>query len=123
VLWSLPMTLLFVVLGWVMFRAPNVGSAMTMYAGMFGFNGLGITPDVAWQLPREGMMVLAIAIAIAGFEPQLKKLAEPSVMIDGQGTASLVSEWAPALVMSALTVLVLMRLADQSFSPFLYFQF
>ncbi|MDB5612617.1 MAG: algI [Devosia sp.] len=123
VFWSLPLTLLFVVLGWVMFRAPNVGSAMTMYAGMFGFNGLGLTPDVAWQLPREGMMVLAIAIAIAGFEPRLKKLAEPSLMIDGQGTASLVSEWVPALAMSALTVLVLMRLADQSFSPFLYFQF
>jgi alginate O-acetyltransferase complex protein AlgI len=90
---------------------------------MFGFNGFGLTPDVAWQLPREGMMVLAIAIAIAGLEPRLKKLAEPSLMIDGQGTASLASEWLPALAMSALTVLVLMRLADQSFSPFLYFQF
>jgi alginate O-acetyltransferase complex protein AlgI len=123
VLWSLPMTLLFVVLGWVMFRAPDVGSAMTMYAGMFGFNGLGISPDVSWQLPREGLLVLAIAIALAGLEPRLKKLAEPNLVIDGQGTAALRSEWLPALAMSGLTVLVLMRLADQSFSPFLYFQF
>jgi alginate O-acetyltransferase complex protein AlgI len=123
VFWSMPMTLLFVVLGWVMFRSPDVATAMTMYQGMFGFNGVGITPDVGWQLSREGLLVLAIAIAFAGLEPRLKKLAEPQLVISGQGTAAMRSEWLPALAMSGLTVLVLMRLADQSFSPFLYFQF
>lgn len=123
VFWSLPMTLFFVVLGWVMFRAPDVGAAMRMYAGMFGFNGVSVTPEIAWQLPREGLLVLAMAIAITAMEPRLKKLAEPGLVIDGQGTAAVRSEWLPALAMSGLTILVLMRLADQSFSPFLYFQF
>ncbi|MET3900453.1 alginate O-acetyltransferase complex protein AlgI [Devosia sp. UYZn731] len=121
--WSLLLTLLFIVLGWVMFRAPNVGAAMTMYGGMVGLNGLGVTADVAWQLPREGLVVLAIAIGLTALEPRLKKLAEPELVIEGQGTAALRAQWLPAIAMSCLTVLVLMRLADQAFSPFLYFQF
>ena len=122
VVWSLPLTLFFVIIGWVMFRAPDVETALRMYAGMFGANGWTISADIGWQLSRESGLVLAIGVVLAFLEPRIKKLPEPEVIVVG-GSAALRTTWLPTIAMAGLTVLVLMRLADQSFSPFLYFQF
>ena len=37
--WTL--TFIFVILAWVLFRTPSIGSAATMFSGMAGLNGLG----------------------------------------------------------------------------------
>jgi len=42
--WRAVPTILLVLLGWVLFRAPDLGGAVALYQGMFGRNGLGISP-------------------------------------------------------------------------------
>jgi len=122
--WSLPLCFVAVVLGWVMFRAPNVGQAFQMYAGMFGFNGIGIRPETAWMVSREALTMLAVAIAITIAEPRLRHVWEPQITVNADGTATVAAiSVVKAVALSALGVFCLMRLAEQTYSPFLYFQF
>ena len=121
--WSLPLTFVAVVIGWVTFRAPDVGNAFAMYAGMFGFNGVGLRPEVAWMVSREALTVLGLAIAITIAEPRLRHFWEPQISVGPDGTAVASTGLVKAVSLSALAVLCLMRLAEQTYSPFLYFQF
>ena len=122
--WSLPLCFVAVVLGWVMFRAPDVGQAFQMYAGMFGFNGIGIRPEVAWMVSREAMTMLAIAVAICIAEPRMRHMWEPQITVNADGTATAAAtSLVKAGALSALAIFCLMRLAEQTYSPFLYFQF
>lgn len=108
---AIPITFVLVILGWVMFRATTVSDAWAMYRGMFGMNGVGISPEVMWQLRGSELTMLCVAAAIS-FLP-------------------LVSSWKPstlspmrqAVFFSLLGFLALSRMASQSYSPFLYFQF
>jgi alginate O-acetyltransferase complex protein AlgI len=123
--WSLPLTFFAVVLGWVTFRAPDVGQAFQMYAGMFGFNGFGIRPEVAWMVSREAMTMLAVAIAVTIAEPRVRQFYEPQIQVNGDGSVAVTSTTGlvKAAALSALAIFCLMRLAEQTYSPFLYFQF
>jgi len=134
VAYSLPLTFAAVVLGWVIFRAPDVATAFNMYSGMFGLNGVFIRPEVEWQMSREALTFLAVAIGVTVAEPYLRKLSldkDPSmgaVQVDGSGAAVAgggvaISSLLQALGLSVLAVLTLMKLAEQTYSPFLYFQF
>ncbi|WP_245851710.1 MBOAT family O-acyltransferase [Monaibacterium marinum] len=106
-----PLTMIFVILGWVLFRAPDVAVAFDMYQGMFGAQGFSIRPDIAWAIrPSElAMLGVGIAICMVPFLPNaLRRPLSPQLM---------------ALVMSVLMLGALTRMASQSYSPFLYFQF
>lgn len=54
-------TFLFVLLGWVLFRAPDFASASAYYAGLSGGGGMGVVPVAA--LPT---LVIGLAVALAG---------------------------------------------------------
>ena len=57
--WGL--TLLFVVLAWVLFRAPDFGTALRVYAGMLGLEGVGHVRVEAWPV-----LMLAAGVALVG---------------------------------------------------------
>ena len=57
--WGL--TLLFVVLAWVLFRAPDFGTALRVYAGMLGLEGVGRVRVEAWPV-----LVAAAGVALVG---------------------------------------------------------
>ncbi|WP_234417020.1 MBOAT family O-acyltransferase [Loktanella sp. Alg231-35] len=106
-----PLTLLAVVLGWVMFRAPTVGDAFTMYVGMSGRNGVGISSaTVYFNQPIEfiGLIVGAL-IACAPWQGLLKR--------------SRSAAFNPILVSPLLFACCTIVLNARSHSPFLYFQF
>jgi alginate O-acetyltransferase complex protein AlgI len=44
------LTMLAVLLGWVVFRAPDLRQAAVFYASMIGLDGTAISDDLAWQL-------------------------------------------------------------------------
>jgi alginate O-acetyltransferase complex protein AlgI len=95
-----------------------------MYAGMVGFNGFGIRPEVAWMVSREAMTMLAVAIAVTIAEPRMRQFYEPQITVNGDGTMAVAgTSLVKAVGLSALAVFCLMRLAEQTYSPFLYFQF
>jgi alginate O-acetyltransferase complex protein AlgI len=119
------LTLVIVLIGWVMFRAADVGEAMAFYGGMIGRNGFAIPFDIALHITRESLVIMALAILICGMEPFGRDLVRRRYYVASgpAGTLALTDTLVPALVTSAIFALSVMRLAEQSFSPFLYFQF
>lgn len=100
-------TMLLVIIGWVVFRATDISGALRMFTGMLGFNGVGLSPAVHWQVTPDRLMVLGFGVALVYAMPWLRRhgggyfryLLIPSFL------------WAVA------------TLSSQSFTPFLYFQF
>ncbi len=119
---ALGLTLVIVLLGWVMFRAADPVQAGGIYAGMLGLNGWATPPSLALQITRESLIFLTLAIFFAAYEPRLNRFA--SAHLTPQGAAlGWVNAVVPAVMMSLLATMTLMKMAEQSFSPFLYFQF
>ena len=102
-----PLTMVFVVIGWVIFRAETLGQAIEMYKGMFGFYGAGIRPEVHILTAPSELLFLAIGLTIA-LAPRFE-LRMPN--------------WGQALQTTGLTLLCLLVLQARTESPFLYFQF
>ena len=122
-------TLIIVLIGWVAFRAEDMTQAMDVYAGMIGLHGLAIPLDLALQISSESLMLLVLAMVVAATEPQLNALSRqmyfnPSQpQIGGAATLTAATSLLPTLIISVIGVISIMKLAEASFSPFLYFQF
>ncbi|NJM82190.1 MAG: MBOAT family protein [Tabrizicola sp.] len=118
-------TMLIVLIGWVMFRATTVPGAIDVYAGLIGLNGFALPFDVAVQITRESLFVAVLAAIIAGTEPRIRALVERRYHMPSgpAGALAATDTLVPALIVTLIFALSVMRLAEQSFSPFLYFQF
>ena len=100
-------TLLFVIIGWVFFRATDLEAAGRMLYAMVGGNGFAMAPEFAWRVTHEQLAILVIGMGLVYLAPwwrngvgrHLKYLCIPGFV------------WAVA------------TLSAQSFTPFLYFQF
>lgn len=102
------LTVLFVVIAWVPFRAPDFATAWRMVSGMAGAGGLGAVPHA----PNSWLLAIAAAVAVTGPTSQdvaLGKWLRPSLPL-----AALAG-----VVAAALIVFAGGRLTD----AFIYFQF
>jgi alginate O-acetyltransferase complex protein AlgI len=118
---SIPRTLLLAMIGWVLFRAKDVASALEMYAGMLGFNGVAITDVTRWQITSLELAMLFVALVIVYLEPWWKNFFRTPEANLQQQRQQLLNGL--QFVIIPLFVLATLRLSAQSFSPFLYFQF
>ncbi|PYE52820.1 MBOAT family O-acyltransferase [Deinococcus yavapaiensis] len=114
-------TLLLVMLGWVLFRAESVGSAWTVYRGLFGFNGLALSDDLAWQVRGSQVAVMLLALAFVFVSPSWSRWSE-ALNIKKAGMRFALRS-AVAFVVLPLFALSVLKLNAQSYTPFLYFQF
>ncbi|MCB9759856.1 MAG: MBOAT family protein [Alphaproteobacteria bacterium] len=112
----IPFVMLLVVLGWVMFRAPDVHTALGFYGGMFGANGLAISEAMAWQVRRWSVVMVAVGLVLVYVAPWWRALREAGAAW-GRRLGPVELAFVP------LFALALLRLSAQSYSPFLYFQF
>ena len=103
VAWAL--TFLFVVIGWVLFRAPNFGVAAAMLQGMAGLNGLGGS--------LEGAPLIALAAAVSMIGPTTYKAM----------TTMLRPRPVFAVLAASLAVIVLLEVGAGQPQTFIYFQF
>ena len=104
--------MLLVIIGWVMFRAPDVGAGFSFYGSMAGLHGLGLSEAFAWQVGALPMAFVAIGLALAWFAPWW------------HGRCAVDPRWKRLeLVFVPLFLLAVTRLEAQSYTPFLYFQF
>jgi len=129
---ALAQTMLVVLIGWVAFRAADLTQAMDVYAGMIGLHGFAMPLDVAYQISRESVLLLAAGVLYCAAEPQINALARQTYFTpggtlqgtpDGSGALTASTSLLPVMVVSLIGVLSIMKLAEASFSPFLYFQF
>ena len=105
------LTLLFVMLGWTLFRAPDVGVALDMLGGQFGLHGLAWSAEL-WNLLRAPVVMafaLGIAWVVAPALPSVRRRAGDAL--------------ANAFVPATAFVLALSLVASRGTVPFLYFQF
>lgn len=97
------LTFVFVMLAWVLFRAPSFDAALRIYEGLFGYGAVGV--GFKWR---------AIAAAAA-------------VAIIGPTAWTLVHKVSPrswiAVAFAVLFVLVLFKIGDDANYEFIYFQF
>jgi alginate O-acetyltransferase complex protein AlgI len=106
-LFQVILTLFLVILGWVIFRAENIGVAMDMYRGMFGMNGLALSDAMSWQIKGIALAAMILGILIIYFGHFFHKMPKQAYQI-------------MAIVIFLIAVT---RLLAENYSPFLYFQF
>jgi len=111
------LTFIFIVLGWVMFRAENALTAWKFYQAMFSFDGQGLSDVYIGDINLLQMAVLLLAcvvVALGGVREYLparlawSPLSRPTIAF---------------AFLFPLFLLTLLKLCAQSYSPFLYFQF
>jgi alginate O-acetyltransferase complex protein AlgI len=130
-------TMLLVLIGWVAFRAVDMSGAVDVWSGMIGLNGFGIPVNILAEMTAGGLLLLALAVLVAALEPRLNDFGRrlyfptqnvfpaptgPAAGVVAQpltATTSLV----PVALLGTLLLISVMKLSEQSFSPFLYFQF
>lgn len=107
-------TMLLVLVGWVMFKALTVSSAMTMYAGMLGVNGGGVSDALAWQISGLALATLGLSAVV---------IYLPPILLARRGGVAAAPTTLGRVAVIGLFILAVMKLMAQSYSPFLYFQF
>ncbi|WP_159349345.1 MBOAT family O-acyltransferase [Roseomonas harenae] len=113
------LTMLAAVIGWVVFRAHDLGNAATMYGGMIGVNGAGLSDELAWQVTPDQWWTMLIAVVLVYLPllgPRLPVLRAPELM--GSYWRGL---WVVGPLLGFLLGVVL--LYSRAAVPFLYFQF
>lgn len=108
-------TFLLVILGWVMFRAENVGQALKFYQAMFAGAANGLSEEISWQVTGAATTALIIGYILIFGMPLLEK----KFSLDIKETRS---RWIHTGAIG-LFVIAVVKLGAQSYSPFLYFQF
>lgn len=119
-------TVLVVMLGWVLFRAPDFEVAADVYRGLIGLNGLaGVSFDL--HLALEPLTVGALGIAaVLAFVPRWPSLM-PALRPRGGGLLAQSGAIAIAAVDTGVVLVLLLlamtAVAAGTYSPFLYFRF
>ncbi len=112
-----------VLIGWVLFRAPNMETALSFYRGMAGMNGMGVSDAFAWEIKGIYICALIGGVCLIFLQPHLARWREPVELSKG----STAMKSSPPLVFQLLAagffVVAVTRLIAMSYSPFLYFQF
>lgn len=103
------LTFLAVLLGWVLFRTPDLGAAWSHLLGMAGAHGWVVSSELAWQLTPRSLLTLALGLVICFW---------PAVTLPRPRAA-----WPWQLGLSALFLLAVARAIADTATPFLYFRF
>ncbi len=110
-----PLTMVFVLLGWVMFRADTVSHAFGIYGGMIGVNGHPLSPESALLLrPTElACLTLGAALSVRPFWQAALQMPRGSALWSASAR----------LRSAALFLLCAVVIQARGEAPFLYFQF
>ena len=106
-------TIVFVILGWVLFRSPSVEFALRYIQTMFSFSN-GAFNSVAWFYLKENLVCFAVAIVMA--TPFPKRFAAKH-MNNSLGGAILVGGLYLAFLASVIYIV------KGTYNPFIYFNF
>ena len=119
------LTMLAVMIGWVLFRAKDLGGAIAVYAGMAGLNGHGLSDELAWQVTPDRLWFVPLAAAIV-YLPLLldrrkggRMISRMRSFVERGPMAFAAHTFAPFAGFVLASVLLYSRDAV----PFLYFQF
>jgi alginate O-acetyltransferase complex protein AlgI len=101
-------TMLLVMIGWVFFRAADVGAAFRVLGAMMGLSDWAMSPALAWQVAPERLLVMGVGVVLAFALPWIRKKTDGHII---------------RLLLVPLFLWAVATLSSQAFTPFLYFQF
>ena len=110
-------TFILVMIGWVLFRADNIGHAFDYYKAMFSFNFQGFSWDGGSQFYTT--LILAVVFSFLTLFPFGRKI-EQVVFYKNYGAWGHVVAWVLSV---ALLIFSIAALNATGFSPFIYFRF
>jgi alginate O-acetyltransferase complex protein AlgI len=133
-------TLLIVLTGWVFFRAESLSGAGVFLKGLIGSYGWGISPSYAWQVQPLSLAALLVALVFVIAESSkgypYRDTSRGGYLFEShragvRGSAGIHPPVQHSLLVRSVVVLLpavvllasLMKIAADSYSPFLYFQF
>lgn len=97
---------------------------------MIGLHGFAIPMDIAFQISGESLVMLGVAMIYCATEPQINRIGKElyfapqgGIGVSSNGTLTAATSLLPVAVVSLIAMLAVMKPAEASFSPFLYFQF
>jgi alginate O-acetyltransferase complex protein AlgI len=116
-----------VLIAWVFFRSDSMGYACRYIAAMFNYYGGGSSGQgVLFYVTMNAIIVLPFAILFCGFIQNwvtaLFKI-KPFSNISAKKWAGEVRFWSEAASLIALLCLCILLLANNTYNPFIYFQF
>nr|WP_314074223.1 MBOAT family protein [uncultured Roseococcus sp.] len=111
--------MLVVILGWVAFRAHDMGNALAMYGAMFTPGSLRISDELAWQVTPDQWWCLLIATVLV----YLPLLGEHLPFLRAPQSMGAFWRYGWAAAPLAGFVLGMILLYSRAAVPFLYFQF
>jgi D-alanyl-lipoteichoic acid acyltransferase DltB (MBOAT superfamily) len=129
-------TFIAVVIGWVLFRAPDIETASAILRAMAGFNGLvlpeswlaktgglGATPAMMRTGVLHWIWVLLLVVWLAPNTQQIMAAAKPALGVPEEGPSPI--RWRVALPWAAVTLGLMLAVIVNlgRHSEFLYFQF
>ena len=107
-------TMLFVVLGWVLFRANSISDAFYYVKSMFGFNGNAFIDGAFTDSFKQSAIMLALAAIFS--TPLIKN-------IENRLSKNTAFDILKVIFLVALFVLSLANLVSSTYNPFIYFNF
>jgi alginate O-acetyltransferase complex protein AlgI len=110
-------TFLIVLVGWVLFRAPDLSTAGSMLGHMFWPHGGALPPEVAVALNHQSTLIVILA-ALVVFLPGGFVMGRYLQFSQGR-----IPSFARGLSTAVVGPYAAMLVAAGTFSPFLYFQF
>ena len=112
---KIPGTILLVVIGWVFFFSPSLGSAFTWLARMFGIGAAGFL-DATAKYYLSGSLLTLIISAVSAY-PLGARLGS-NVYRSGKNAVTVSVLW-----FTLLLLLCIAGMLSSTYSSFLYFQF
>ena len=109
-------TLLCVILGWVVFRAPDLSSGMAYIGAMFGLNGTFCDSSALYMFIENLGMLAAGMILSTPIVPWIKKRCTGKV-------SGVVYSTAETVIIAAVFVLSISFITITSYDAFIYFNF
>ncbi len=119
---SLPATFVLVLIGWVFFRAENIGSAIQYLSQMTGAHGWSGNSILSQEFTPQTIGAICIAVVYSfspAFSAEGKGYAQTSVN-EGSSLYSLLGKTALTIAFLSLSM---MLLVTSDFNPFIYFRF
>jgi alginate O-acetyltransferase complex protein AlgI len=118
-------TIIVVCFAWVFFRFPDVGYAIRYIAAMLGWYGSGEHSAISY-LTINSIIILPFAILFCGFIQNWVTALfslKPFARVKQKRWAVEMRFWSEALCLVCLFVCCILMLANNTYNPFIYFQF
>ena len=116
---NIPLTLVLVLIGWVLFYYESLGDGLHHLGTMFGFVKAELCdPSTVYYFKYYLVFLIAAALASIPWKETAKRLPDPM-----QKTIGSIGVWVKPIVLTILFLLSMGLIVGQSYNPFLYFCF